>query len=75
MYPADKKSTSGKLRVLYECFPMAFIMEQAGGQAFTGKGRMLELVPTKLHERSPIFLGSYEDVEEVKKLYAENAST
>jgi fructose-1,6-bisphosphatase I len=74
LYPADKKSPNGKLRVLYECFPMAFIMEQAGGQAFTGTGRMLELVPTKLHERSPIFLGSYDDVEEVKKLYAEHAS-
>ncbi|QCE08106.1 fructose-1 [Vigna unguiculata] len=70
LYPADKKSPNGKLRVLYEVFPMSFLMEQAGGQAFTGKERALDLVPTKLHERSPIFLGSYEDVEEIKALYA-----
>ncbi|KAI3940119.1 hypothetical protein MKW92_019755 [Papaver armeniacum] len=70
MYPADKKSPSGKLRVLYEVFPMSFLMEQAGGQAFTGKERALDLVPKKIHERSPIFLGSYDDVEEIKVLYA-----
>ncbi|KAG8378120.1 hypothetical protein BUALT_Bualt08G0105100 [Buddleja alternifolia] len=70
LYPADKKSPSGKLRVLYEVFPMSFLMEQAGGQSFTGKGRALDLVPKKIHERSPIFLGSYDDVEEIKALYA-----
>ncbi|PNX96413.1 fructose-1,6-bisphosphatase cytosolic-like, partial [Trifolium pratense] len=70
LYPADKKSPNGKLRVLYEVFPMSFLMEQAGGQAFTGKERALDLVPTKLHERSPIFLGSYDDIEEIKALYA-----
>lgn len=72
LYPADKKSPSGKLRVLYEVFPMSYLMEQAGGQAFTGKQRALDLVPKKIHERSPIFLGSYEDVEEIKALYAAN---
>ncbi|KAJ6930899.1 fructose-1,6-bisphosphatase [Populus alba x Populus x berolinensis] len=56
--------------VLYEVFPMSFLMEQAGGQAFTGKQRALDLVPTKIHERSPIFLGSYDEVEEIKALYA-----
>ncbi|GLT32161.1 hypothetical protein SLA2020_068470 [Shorea laevis] len=55
LYPADKKSPNGKLRVLYEVFPMSFLMEQAGGQAFTGKQRALDLVPEKIHERSPIF--------------------
>ncbi|KAL4280743.1 hypothetical protein GQ457_03G032060 [Hibiscus cannabinus] len=70
LYPADKKSPNGKLRVLYEVFPMSFLMEQAGGQAFTGKQRALELIPEKIHERSPIFLGSYDDVEEIKALYA-----
>ncbi|XP_077241363.1 fructose-1,6-bisphosphatase, cytosolic [Tasmannia lanceolata] len=70
LYPADKKSPNGKLRVLYEVFPMSFLMEQAGGQAFTGKQRALDLVPTKIHERSPIFLGSYDDIEEIKALYA-----
>ncbi|KAL2241900.1 fructose-1,6-bisphosphatase, cytosolic [Sesamum indicum] len=70
LYPADKKSPNGKLRVLYEVFPMSFLMEQAGGQAFTGKQRALDLVPKKIHERSPIFLGSYDDIEEIKALYA-----
>ncbi|KAK6938281.1 Fructose-1-6-bisphosphatase class 1, C-terminal [Dillenia turbinata] len=70
LYPADKKSPNGKLRVLYEVFPMSFLMEQAGGQAFTGKQRALDLVPKTIHERSPIFLGSYDDVEEIKVLYA-----
>lgn len=70
LYPADTKSPNGKLRVLYEVFPMSFLMEQAGGQAFTGKQRALDLVPKNIHERSPIFLGSYDDVEEIKALYA-----
>ncbi|KAG9444320.1 hypothetical protein H6P81_015660 [Aristolochia fimbriata] len=70
LYPGDKKSPNGKLRVLYEVFPMSFLMEQAGGQAFTGKERALDLIPTKIHQRSPIFLGSYDDVEEIKALYA-----
>lgn len=73
LYPADTKSPNGKLRVLYEVFPMSFLMEQAGGQAFTGKQRALDLVPKNIHERSPIFLGSYDDVEEIKALYAAEA--
>src|SRR5690349_10234424 len=56
-YPADSKSKSGKLRVLYECFPMAMIMEQAGGKATTGRQRMLDVQPSSIHDRSPIFLG------------------
>ncbi|XP_077247680.1 fructose-1,6-bisphosphatase, cytosolic-like [Tasmannia lanceolata] len=57
------------LSVLYEVFPMSFLMEQAGGQAFTGKQLALDLVRTKIHERSPIFLGSYDDIQEIKALY------
>ncbi|KAK4800668.1 hypothetical protein SAY86_021155 [Trapa natans] len=75
LYPADKKSPNGKLRVLYEVFPMSFLMEQAGGQAFTGKQRALDLIPTQIHERSPVFLGSYDDVEEIKALYAAEENT
>jgi len=73
-YPADSKSKSGKLRVLYECFPMAFIVEQAGGSAVTGKGRMLDLVPDKIHARSPIFLGSKDDVHDLETIYKKHAS-
>jgi len=72
MYPADLKNPNGKLRVLYEVFPMSYLMEQAGGQAFTGKQRALDLVPEKIHDRSPIFLGSYDEIEKMKELYAES---
>lgn len=73
-FNVDKKSAKGKLRVLYECFPMAFIMEQAGGKASTGSKRILDLVPTAIHDRSPIFLGSKEDVEDVEKVYQKHAA-
>lgn len=70
MYPGDKKSPNGKLRVLYEVFPMSFLVEQAGGQAFTGKERALDIVPSSIHQRASIFLGSFDDVEQIKALYA-----
>jgi len=72
MYPATADNPSGKLRVLYECMPMAFIMEQAGGLASTGKMPILDMVPRKLHERSPIFLGSRDDVEDVLAVIAKH---
>lgn len=67
MYPASSSAVNGKLRLLYECNPMAFIMEQAGGKAVTGRGneRVLDVVPTGLHMRVPIYLGSADDVDEV----------
>jgi fructose-1,6-bisphosphatase I len=65
MYPATASNPNGKLRVLYECMPMAYIIEQAGGLASTGEIPVLDIMPRKLHERSPIFLGSREDVEDV----------
>ena len=71
-YPADKKSTSGKLRVLYECFPMAFILEQAGGKASTGTERMLDYVPKGIHDRSGVFLGSKLDIEDIEGFYMRN---
>eukprot|EP00004_Rigifila_ramosa_P006214 TRINITY_DN16891_c0_g1_i1.p1 TRINITY_DN16891_c0_g1~~TRINITY_DN16891_c0_g1_i1.p1 ORF type:complete len:364 (+),score=70.18 TRINITY_DN16891_c0_g1_i1:41-1093(+) len=69
MYPGDSKSPKGKLRILYECFPMAFILEKAGGKASTGKGRILEVIPKDIHDRCPVFLGSKLDVEEIEELY------
>jgi fructose-1,6-bisphosphatase I len=62
-YPADKKSPGGKLRLLYEANPFAFLFEAAGGKASTGSARILDVVPTKLHERVPLILGSARDVE------------
>jgi len=65
-YPADKKSPKGKLRILYECGPMAMVFENAGGQAVDSKmRRMLTVVPEHIHDRSGIFLGSYEEVQKV----------
>jgi len=62
MYPADIKNTKGKLRLLYEASPMAFIAEQAGGSATDGTRRILDIVPENLHERTPLVIGSREDV-------------
>ncbi|MCB9047334.1 MAG: class 1 fructose-bisphosphatase [Chitinophagales bacterium] len=63
MYPADKKNANGKLRLQYECNPMGFLMEAAGGVATTGKERILDVQPTELHQRVPIFIGSKNMVE------------
>ncbi|EIW85183.1 fructose-1,6-bisphosphatase [Coniophora puteana RWD-64-598 SS2] len=68
-YPDDKKSKSGKLRLLYEAFPMAFLTEQAGGVATTGRVRILDIVPKSIHERCSVFLGSKEDVQDLIKFY------
>ncbi|RGP71414.1 fructose-1,6-bisphosphatase [Fusarium sporotrichioides] len=69
-YPADKKSPKGKLRILYECAPMALIFENAGGQAVDSKmNRMLEVVPEHIHDKAGIFMGSYDEVEKVKKFH------
>jgi len=62
LYPADTKNPSGKLRLLYEASPMAFIAEQAEGSATDGTQRILDIVPTALHQRTPLVIGSREDV-------------
>jgi fructose-1,6-bisphosphatase I len=58
MYPSTEKSPNGKLRLMYECNCLAFIAEQAGGLATDGKRRIMEIQPTELHERSPLYIGS-----------------
>jgi len=62
IYPATTTSPNGKLRLLYENNPMAFIIEQAGGRASDGRQRILDIVPQKLHQRTPLFIGSTKDV-------------
>src|SRR6185436_19308482 len=62
IYPSTAKSPKGKLRLLYECNPLAFIIEQAGGKASNGFKRILDLQPGSLHERTPVFIGSPEMV-------------
>lgn len=71
-YPANTKSPEGKLRLLYECNPLAFICEQAGGAAITGSKRILDVLPTELHQRSPYFVGSKADVEIAAQMLAKH---
>ena len=63
MYPRDTKSPKGKLRFSFEAAPMAFLVENAGGKASTGKQRILDITPTGIHDRLPLFIGSKKDVE------------
>jgi fructose-1,6-bisphosphatase I len=67
MYPESRKSPEGKLRLMYECFPLAFIVEQAGGKASQGGKRILDIEPKRLHQRSPLYIGSSEMVESLEK--------
>ncbi len=62
-YPANRKRPTGKLRLLYEANPLAFVVEQAGGAATDGTHRILDLVPTELHQRTPLFIGSKSEVD------------
>ncbi|KAB0351786.1 hypothetical protein FD754_016643 [Muntiacus muntjak] len=64
LYPANQKSPKGKLRLLYECNPVAYIIEQAGGLATTGTQPVLDVKPEAIHQRVPLILGSPEDVQE-----------
>lgn len=67
LYPGDKKSPEGKLRLLYEANPMAFLIEQAGGSASSGTERILDIQPTKLHQRTPLIIGTTEAVQLVER--------
>jgi fructose-1,6-bisphosphatase I len=68
MYPPTEKAPSGKLRLLYECNPMAFLVEQAGGKAHSGTSRIMEIQPEKFHQRTPIFIGSSQMVDHALNL-------
>jgi fructose-1,6-bisphosphatase I len=75
LYPEDAagrgKQSSGKLRLMYEAYPMGMIVEQAGGAASTGRARILDLVPTSPHQRVPLLIGSAEDVRLADEFYAD----
>ncbi|MEN9943625.1 MAG: hypothetical protein RLZZ91_1626, partial [Bacteroidota bacterium] len=73
IYPGTTKNKSGKLRMQYECNPLAFIVEQAGGTATDGHRRIMEIVPTDLHQRSPLFIGSKNMVEKVEALIKQHS--
>ena len=74
-YPADAKNKNGKLRLLYEAAPMAFLVEQAGGLATTGRGRIRAIEPTNVHQRVPCILGSADDVNECLGKYASTSAS
>jgi len=67
IYPSTSKNPDGKLRLLYECNPMAFLAERAGGKASDGLTRILDIKPTELHQRVPFFCGNKEMVEKAEK--------
>jgi fructose-1,6-bisphosphatase I len=69
-YPADDKNPGGKLRLLYEANPMAYLFEQAGGAATSGTARVLDIVPRAIHERTPLGLGSRRDVHDFTEFMA-----
>jgi len=70
IYPTSSKNPKGKLRLLYECNPMAFLAEQSGGKASDGYKRILDIKPTELHQRVPFFCGSKKMVEDAELLMA-----
>ena len=72
-YPSNTKTPLGKLRLLYEANPLAFIVEQAGGAATDGRQRVLDIQPTELHQRTPLYIGSKSDVEIAQKMLADVA--
>jgi fructose-1,6-bisphosphatase I len=74
MYPADSKNPNGKLRLLYEGNPMAMIVEHAGGRATDGRQDLLDIQPTSLHQRIPVFCGSAEYVDLAQRFVAEDAA-
>lgn len=71
LYPKDNKMPlkAGRLRLLYELNPMSWIIEQAGGKSSTGRERVLEIMPTEIHQRAPIIIGSKKEVERVVRYY------
>lgn len=69
-YPRDTKSKNGKLRLLYECAPMSYLVEQAGGKGSDGHSRVLDIVPTEIHQRVPLYIGSPDEVDKLEKYLA-----
>ncbi|HET9424921.1 MAG TPA: class 1 fructose-bisphosphatase [Gemmatimonadaceae bacterium] len=73
-YPANTRSPKGKLRLLYEANPLAFIVEQAGGAAIDGSKRILDVQPTELHQRTPLFIGSKNEIEVARQTLVHEAA-
>lgn len=74
-YPGNNSAPNGKLRLLYEAAPLSFIMEQAGGKATDGKRRILDIEPTELHQRTPLYIGSANEVDRIMAMRSKSAAT
>jgi fructose-1,6-bisphosphatase I len=74
IYPHSKKYPTGKLRLMYECNPLSFIIEQAGGMATDGQTRIMELQPEAIHQQTPIYIGSKQNVKKVMGFLEEHAA-
>ncbi len=72
MYPGDSRNPEGKLRMMYEAAPLAFLVEQAGGKATNGVDRIMDITPKYLHQRTPLFIGSAAEVDDVSGFYSEH---
>jgi fructose-1,6-bisphosphatase I len=70
LYPSTK-NPNGKLRLTYECAPLAFLVEQAGGRAISETQRIMDIVPSELHERVPFFVGSKVMIDQLEEILAE----
>jgi fructose-1,6-bisphosphatase I len=70
LYPEDRSNPNGKLRLLYELNPLAYLIEQAGGYAIDGKRNILDIIPGSLHQRSPVYIGSKDNISELKEFLA-----
>ena len=72
LYPEDRHRPGGRIRLLYEAAPLAFVAEAAGGRASTGRGRLLDVVATDYHQRTPLYIGSPEEVRRAERCYREH---
>ena len=68
MYPSTKSSPNGKLRLTYECSPLAFLIEQAGGRAISENERIMDIIPSELHQRVPFFIGSKNMIDKIEQM-------
>jgi len=68
MYPSTKSSPNGKLRLTYECSPLAFLIEQAGGRAISENERIMDIIPSELHQRVPFFIGSKNMIDKLEQM-------
>jgi fructose-1,6-bisphosphatase I len=69
MYPDSSKYPNGNLRLMYECNPLSYIIEQAGGVSTNGSSRIMEIQPKEIHECTPIYIGSKKNVEKLEEFF------